>query len=144
MSEQLKPYFSNHFRCDSCQKEFWRTTAYAPDFRLKITYCANCLETKGEEFCSFSNQKKCLNPLFNKKKQLCRSHYYQVWKKLNRKKSLKKTVDKRITGRTKQLNLKVKEQTYWKLKELALKNGCLLTEALEKVLEEYGKTKKTK
>ena len=50
--------------------------------------------------------------------------------------------DKRITGRTKQLNLKVKEKTYWKLKELALKNKCLMTEILEKALALYQKQKK--
>ena len=49
--------------------------------------------------------------------------------------------DKRITGRTKQLNIKVKEKTYWKLKELASKNKCLMTEMFEKILEGYGKKK---
>lgn len=47
--------------------------------------------------------------------------------------------DKRITGRIKQLNLKVKEQTYWKLKEFALKEKCLMTEILEKALICYDK-----
>lgn len=67
---QLKPCFSRHFRCDSCQKEFRQTTAYSPlnsPKRLAETYCADCIEFK---------------------------------------------IDKRITGRIKQLNLKVKEQTY--------------------------------
>ena len=52
--------------------------------------------------------------------------------------------DKRITGRTKQLNLRVKEKTYWKLKELASKNKCLMTEMFEKVLEGYEKFYKTR
>jgi len=73
MPRILKPYFSNHFQCDDCQRKFWQTTAYAPDSSLKETYCAPCLKI---EVCSF--QKKCLNPLFNKKKQLCRSHYFKV------------------------------------------------------------------
>ena len=45
--------------------------------------------------------------------------------------------DKRITGRTKQLNLKVKEETYWLLKEIALKEKGLMTEVLEKALKSY-------
>jgi hypothetical protein len=50
--------------------------------------------------------------------------------------------DKRITGRTRQLNLKVREEIYWRLKELALKEKCLMTEILEKALEKYEKWKK--
>ena len=48
--------------------------------------------------------------------------------------------DQRVSGRTKQLNLKVKEQTYWHLKELALQEKCLMTEILERALEKYGKS----
>ena len=155
MTEQLKPYFSNYFQCDNCQKEFRRDTTYSPNSSLKLTYCFECVEDE-VGFCSFQNkdsQVKCPNPLFNKKKQLCRQHYYQLWKKFNQikkqslEKSLKKLqkkvsqLDKRITGRTKQLNLKVREQTYWRLKELALKNGCLLTEVIERLLEKHGKVK---
>jgi len=79
MSEQLKPYFSNHFQCDNCLKNVYRTTAYAPNSSLKETYCFECVEAE-VEFCSFQDkdqQEKCLNPLFNKKKQLCRQHYHQ-------------------------------------------------------------------
>ena len=50
--------------------------------------------------------------------------------------------DGRITGRTKQLNLKVKEKTYWLLKEMALKEKKLMTEILEKSLENYSKNRK--
>ena len=50
--------------------------------------------------------------------------------------------DKRITGRTKQLNLKVREEIYWRLKELALKEKCLMTEVVERALESYEKNKK--
>lgn len=50
--------------------------------------------------------------------------------------------DSRITGRTKQLNLKVKEETYWLLKEMALKEKKLMTEILEKSLENYSKHRK--
>ena len=84
MSEQLKPSFSNHYRCDNCQKEFRQTTAYSPDSSLKITYCENCVETE-EEICSFRGTDDktqqyllCDKPLFDKKKQLCRSHNRQV------------------------------------------------------------------
>ncbi|WNE40849.1 MAG: hypothetical protein mread185_000306 [Mycoplasmataceae bacterium] len=45
--------------------------------------------------------------------------------------------DKRFTGRTKQLNLRVTEETYWRLKDLANKERCLMTELLEKLLESY-------
>lgn len=142
MSEELKPCFSRHFKCDYCKREFYQTTTYSPDSNSKITYCIYCVETYGENFCSFPSQgKKCLNPLFNKKKQLCRPHYYQTWKRLDkaRKKKLRKVSqhDKRFTGRTKQLNLKVKEETYLRLKDLASKNKCLMTEMLEKVLEDF-------
>lgn len=47
--------------------------------------------------------------------------------------------DKRITGRTRQLNLKVKEEIYWLLKEIAFKEKKLMTEILEKALMEYKK-----
>jgi len=50
--------------------------------------------------------------------------------------------DGRITGRTKQLNLKVKEETYWLLKEMSLKEKKLMTEILEKSLENYSKQRK--
>lgn len=44
MSQQLKPYYSDHYRCDRCQREFHQTTAYAPNSSLEETYCANCVE----------------------------------------------------------------------------------------------------
>ncbi len=77
MSEQLKPYFSNRFQCDNCLKNFSRDTTYSPNSSLKLTYCFECVENE-VGFCSFQDkQEKCLHPLFNKKKQLCRSHYHQ-------------------------------------------------------------------
>jgi hypothetical protein len=48
-------------------------------------------------------------------------------------------VDQRITGRTKQLNLKVKEQTHYLLKEISRQEKKLMTEILEKALECYDK-----
>jgi hypothetical protein len=145
MSKQLKPYFSEHFRCDNCQKKFRWTTAYAPDSSLEETYCVKCVKSE-VGFCSFHNkgkQGKCFNSLFNKKKQLCRPHYYQVWKRLNKKQTLPEVNqhDKRISGRTRQLNLKVSEETYWRLKESALKNKCLMTEVLERMLENKDERK---
>ena len=57
MTEQLKPYFSNYFQCDNCQKEFHRDMVYSPDSSLKKTYCANCVKTEGKKFCSFQKTK---------------------------------------------------------------------------------------
>ena len=54
-------------------------------------------------------------------------------------KTAKKVRDQRITGRTRQLNLKVGEKTYQKLKEFSLKEKCLMTEILEKMLKCYEK-----
>lgn len=50
--------------------------------------------------------------------------------------------DKRVSGRTKQLNFKVREEFYWKLKNRALAEKCLMVEILEKALEVYEKGKK--
>ena len=144
MSKQLYPHFNENFICNNCQMRLWNKTTYSPTKAsrfLNETYCFECVEAE-VGFCSFfskGGRRKCLNPLFNKKRQLCQAHYYQLWKKLNTKKKLlqkQNQLDKRITGRTKQLNLKVREQTYWRLKDLALKNKCLLAEVLEKFLEE--------
>jgi uncharacterized protein (DUF1778 family) len=54
----------------------------------------------------------------------------------------KEMVDKRITGRTKQLNLRVKEQTYSLLRELAEQEKKLMTEVLEKTLRFYLRHRK--
>lgn len=57
-------------------------------------------------------------------------------------------MDKRISGRTEQLNLKVSPDFRKKLKLMAAKEDCLLIEVLEKSLElyqkNYKKPKKTK
>ena len=50
--------------------------------------------------------------------------------------------DKRITGRTKQLNFKVREEFYWKLKNMAVAEKCMMVEVLEKALEFYEKHRK--
>ncbi|CAG8623922.1 8344_t:CDS:2 [Ambispora leptoticha] len=44
--------------------------------------------------------------------------------------------DKRISGRTKQLNFKVREEFYWKLKNMAVEEKCMMVEVLEKSLED--------
>ena len=144
MSKQLYPHFNQNFDCDNCLAGFWNKTAYSPTKASRFldeTYCVECVKVE-VGFCSFHNkgkQKKCSHPLFNKKRQLCRSHYFKVWKRLNKKKILHQAnqFDKRITGRTKQLNLRVSEETYWRMKDLASKNKCLMTEVLEKVLGVY-------
>jgi hypothetical protein len=49
--------------------------------------------------------------------------------------------DKRITGRTKQLNFKVREDFYWQLKNRAVEEKCMLVEVLERAFEEYEQKK---
>ena len=50
--------------------------------------------------------------------------------------------DKRVSGRTKQLNFKVREEFYWKLKNRAVEEKCMMVEVLEKSLEGYERRKK--
>ena len=50
--------------------------------------------------------------------------------------------DKRISGRVKQLNFKVREEFYWKLKNRAVAEKCMMVEVLEKSLESYEREKK--
>ena len=52
-------------------------------------------------------------------------------------------MDKRISGRTEQLNLKVSPNFRKKLKLLAAKKDCLLIEVLEHALEFYQKNHKS-
>lgn len=47
--------------------------------------------------------------------------------------------DKRFTGRTKQLNFKVREDFYWQLKNRAVAEKCMLVEVLERAFAEYEK-----
>jgi len=50
--------------------------------------------------------------------------------------------DKRISGRTKQLNFKVREEFYWKLKNMAVVEKCMMVEVLERSLESYERERK--
>jgi len=50
--------------------------------------------------------------------------------------------DKRISGRTKQLNFKVKEEFYWQLKNRATEERRMMVEVLERALECYEKQRK--
>jgi hypothetical protein len=50
--------------------------------------------------------------------------------------------DKRVSGRTKQLNFKVREEFYWQLKNQAVEEKCMMVEVLEKALECYNKHRK--
>jgi hypothetical protein len=52
--------------------------------------------------------------------------------------------DKRFTGRTKQLNFKVREEFYWQLKNRAVEEKCMLVEVLERAFEEYEQKKQAK
>jgi hypothetical protein len=49
--------------------------------------------------------------------------------------------DKRVSGRVRQLNFKVREEFYWKLKNMAVEEKCLMVEVLEKSLESYEREK---
>jgi hypothetical protein len=51
--------------------------------------------------------------------------------------------DKRFTGRTKQLNFKVREEFYWKLKNRAVEEKCMMVEVLERAFEGYEREKQT-
>ena len=50
--------------------------------------------------------------------------------------------DKRISGRIKQLNFKVREEFYWQLKNRAMEERCMMVEVLERALECYEKHRK--
>lgn len=50
--------------------------------------------------------------------------------------------DKRISGRTEQLNLKSTREFKKRLKIMAAEEGCLMIEVLEKALECYEKHRK--
>jgi len=52
--------------------------------------------------------------------------------------------DKRISGRTKQLNFKVREEFYWKLKNIAVAERCMMVEVLKKAFETYEREKQKK
>ena len=47
--------------------------------------------------------------------------------------------DKRVSGRVKQLNFKVREEFYWQLKNRAVEEKCMMVEVLERALECYEK-----
>ena len=51
---------------------------------------------------------------------------------------------KKITGRTKQLSLKSTPEFHQRLKELAVKEKCLMIEVLEQTMELYEKARKDK
>jgi len=52
--------------------------------------------------------------------------------------------DKRISGRTKQLNFKVREEFYWQLKNKATEERCMMVEVLEKAFAEYERGRQEK
>jgi hypothetical protein len=84
MSEQLYPYSHLNFTCDNCGEKYHNKTAYSP---VKNAHPSQQIIT----YCS-----NCV-----------------VEEKPKQKRTKSKTKnDKRITGRTKQLNLKVKEEIY--------------------------------
>jgi hypothetical protein len=81
---QLYPYSHLNFTCDTCQSECYNKTAYSP------TKNAN----QSDQFLTY-----CYNCV-------------EITEEKPKKTQLKLKKDKRITGRTKQLNLKVKEEIY--------------------------------
>ncbi|CAI2180982.1 6690_t:CDS:2 [Funneliformis geosporum] len=99
----------NNFICDNCQKKFQNETAYSPQLDsgfLTETYCLNCIETTKQkpETCSFKEIDHKTNQYIA----------WEVPQAASQNLQAPETApsDKRISGRTKQLNLKVKEQTY--------------------------------
>ena len=50
--------------------------------------------------------------------------------------------DKRVSGRTEQLNLKASREFKKRLKIMAAEEGCLMIEVMEKALECYNKHRK--
>jgi len=50
--------------------------------------------------------------------------------------------DKRVSGRTEQMNLKVSREFKKRLKIIAAEEGCLMIEVMEKALECYDKHRK--
>jgi len=50
--------------------------------------------------------------------------------------------DKRVSGRTEQLNLKASREFKKRLKIIAAEEGCLMIEVMEKALECYNKHRK--
>ena len=89
-AQPLNQFWKVNFECDKCHQRFERSTVYSPAPNLDQlsqypTYCEDCGENK-PEFCSFrtkTNQAPCPHFVFDKKKQLCRSHNKQVWKKFH-------------------------------------------------------------
>lgn len=92
---RLNQFWKVSFICNICQKKFEKSIVYSPDpnlEQLKETYCADCAKIieKELESCSFreiddktKQYTLCDKPLFDKKKQLCRFHNKQVWKRFN-------------------------------------------------------------
>lgn len=115
MLEQLYPYSYLNFTCDNCGEEFRNKTAYSPIKNAK----------QSDQFLTY-----CFNCV-------------EITEEKPKKTQLKLKKDKRITGRTKQLNLKVKEETYWLMRKLACKEKKLMTEVLEKVLIFYQRYRKS-
>ncbi|CAJ0868534.1 1346_t:CDS:2 [Entrophospora sp. SA101] len=89
-TQPLNRFIKVNFNCDKCYRKFERDTVYSPAPNLDQlknypTYCTDCGENE-PEFCSFhteTNQEPCPHFVFDKKKQLCRSHNKQVWKKFH-------------------------------------------------------------
>jgi hypothetical protein len=91
--QKLSSYFLRSFECDRCGNGYYDETAYSPAPSLKEinnypTYCSNCVVEEEPELCSFiDHQEKevitCDKPLFDRKKQLCRSHNRQVRKRFD-------------------------------------------------------------
>ncbi|RHZ35872.1 hypothetical protein [endosymbiont GvMRE of Glomus versiforme] len=88
----LNQFWKVNFTCDKCYQKFERAIVFSPAPNLDQlnqypTYCVDCkVEIEEPEFCSFwteTGPEKCPHLLFDKKKQLCRSHNRQVWKRFN-------------------------------------------------------------
>ena len=81
----LNRFIKVDFNCDKCHQKFEKGVVYSPAPNLDQlkdypTYCTDCGENE-PEFCSFhteTNPEPCPHFIFDKKKQLCRSHNKQV------------------------------------------------------------------
>lgn len=95
-SQSLNQFWKVNFTCDKCYQRFEKGIVFSLAPNLDQidnypTYCSNCKETiEIPETCSFRERNEqanqytsCDKPLFDKKKQLCRSHNRQVRNKFN-------------------------------------------------------------
>ena len=120
---QGKFYPLLYFVCKNCQKGFYNTNAYSPSaINLTETYCVNCanwkyfnLSFKTQNSSLFSNSNLFKQPNL-KENNLDNQTFQETIQEPRQNFQTSETTfkDKRITGRTKQLNLRVKRTCFKK------------------------------